>query len=129
MRDTRWVHRPRADWDAYKKRADEKNIAGRIYQGLQKLIELRKTHSAFSNGHVQVIHTGNPHVLGFVKESKQERIIVFANFSEFGQALSSDVAHSCGVSPKSKNLLGRHTWNNESLALAPMDFCVIKTIL
>jgi glycosidase len=128
MRDTRWVHRPRADWDAYKKRADEKNIAGRVYSGLRKIITLRKSHRAFSNGHVQVIHTGNPHVLGYIKEFDKERVVVFANFSESQQTLSSDVLNSCGVGSKSKRLAGKYEWAKEHLLLPPMDFCVVKTL-
>ena len=46
------------------------SIEGRIYQGLQRLIRLRKQTAAFSGGQLQVMNTGNPHVLGYVRTSR-----------------------------------------------------------
>jgi len=81
-RDSRWVHRPRADWEKYAKRSDVNTIEGRVYQGLQKLIALRKGSDAFSGGNLEIISTENEHVLGFVRSHQGKRAIIFANFSE-----------------------------------------------
>ena len=40
--DSRWVHRPAADWSQYQDRSDPETIPGRIYQEVQKLIKIRK---------------------------------------------------------------------------------------
>jgi amylosucrase len=80
-RDSRWVHRPRADWDTYAKRNDPETIEGRVYQGLQKLIAVRKANDAFSGGALEVIPTENEHVLGFVRTHGGKRAVVLANFS------------------------------------------------
>ncbi|MFN3491412.1 MAG: amylosucrase, partial [Anaerolineales bacterium] len=52
--DSRWVHRPQADWEKYKKRKDSNTIEGRVFQGLRKLIELRKKHTAFAGGNLEI---------------------------------------------------------------------------
>src|SRR5512139_1910300 len=72
-RDSRWVHRPRADWEKYEKRNDPKLVEGRIYQGLQRQIALRKEHDAFSGGSLEIIPSWNDHVLGFQRMHKGAR--------------------------------------------------------
>lgn len=89
--DSRWVHRPQADWKKYKKRNDINTIEGRVFQGLQELITLRKKYPAFTGGDLEIIHTGNVHVLGFVRRYKNKEVIVFANFSEGSQQVSESV--------------------------------------
>jgi amylosucrase len=89
VRDSRWVHRPRADWEKYEKRKDTHTIEGRVFQGLKKLIELRKKYNAFAGGDLEIIHTGNEHLLGFVRRYKDKQVVVLANFSESPQVVSS----------------------------------------
>lgn len=88
--DSRWVHRPKADWERYTKRSNPSAVEGRVYQGLQELIRLRKGNEVFSGGRLEVVHTGNEHVLGFVREKDAERIVVLANFSEMPQVVNFD---------------------------------------
>jgi hypothetical protein len=90
-RDSRWVHRPRADWDKYAKRTQSDSIEARVYQGFQKLIRLRKKRRVFSGGELQVIATGNDHVLAFMRTSGKEHAVIFANFSEVVQPVSLNV--------------------------------------
>ncbi len=86
--DSRWVHRPRLDWQRYARRHDSQTIEGRAYRGFQRLIALRKQHSVFSCGHLTVLPTDNPHVLAFQRQVKDQSAIVVANFSEQHQYLS-----------------------------------------
>jgi glycosidase len=86
-RDSRWVHRPKADWERYARRNDPATIEGRVYQGLQDLIRLRKTHPAFEGTQMEIIDTGNEHVLGFLRSHANHRAVIFANFSEQEQPI------------------------------------------
>ena len=90
-RDSRWVHRPRADWERYESRKTLKTVEGRVFDGLKRLIKLRKKHAALSGGNLKLIQTENEHVLGFVRLHKGKRIILFANFSENTQIVLSAV--------------------------------------
>jgi glycosidase len=90
-RDSRWVHRPQADWDRYEKRGDPQTVEGRVYRNLQALIHLRKGHDAFSGGGLEVIETGNQHTLGFERVHDGDRAVVFANFSEREQIIPARV--------------------------------------
>jgi glycosidase len=89
-RDSRWVHRPRADWMRYSKRHDPNSIEGGVFHGLKRLIAIRKENPAFSTTDAQVIPTGNEHVLGLFKSSSEQRALLLANFSDYEQVMSLD---------------------------------------
>lgn len=123
-RDSRWVHRPRADWDQYKKRKDPKTIEGRVFQGLKQLIELRKQHEVFAGGELEVIHTENEHVLGFTRIHDENRAVLFANFSEEPQMLSARIIEQHAIQNK-HILFGKSSISpQKKLELEPLDFVV-----
>ena len=83
--DSRWVHRPRMDWERAARRSDAATIEGQLYQRLRRLIDLRQQHTAFTGADLAVIETGNAQVFGYVRSGDTERVIVLANFSEHAQ--------------------------------------------
>ena len=89
--DSRWVHRPRADWARYEKRHNPATVEGRIYNNLKRLIELRKRHTAFSGGDLEVLPTENEHVLAYLRTHAGQRVIILANFSEQPQTFASEL--------------------------------------
>ena len=124
--DSRWVHRSKANWDAYARRSDAEKIEGRVFQGLRSLIKLRKQNPVFSAGVLEVIPTENAHVLGYVRRVGEQRAIIFVNFSESEQIISSKVLaqyaiygkqclHGCSKAPSEGQLL-----------LKPLDLLVLK---
>lgn len=62
--DSRWVHRPDANWQNYALRDVKNSIQSRIYLELLHMIQVRKTQPALATN-VESVETGNPHVLGF----------------------------------------------------------------
>lgn len=123
-RDSRWVHRPRADWEKYARRNNPNSIEGRVYQGLQKLIALRKEHEAFSGGTLEIIETENEHILGFIRMHHGQRAVIFANFSEHPQTIPARVFDQYAV--RGKTLLhGIGTVQTGAGAtMEPLDFLV-----
>lgn len=99
-RDSRWVHRPRADWEKYEKRNDINTVEGRVYQGLKKLIGLRKQLEAFAGGELEIIPTENEHVLGFMRIHAGKRAVIFANFSEASQKIPARIFEQYSVATK-----------------------------
>jgi glycosidase len=124
-RDSRWVHRPRADWDAYANRNDVNSIEGRVFQGLHKLIAVRKAHEAFSGGELEIIPVENDHVLGFVRRYQGRHAVVLANFSEREQMISGWVLDQYNLRNK-KQLAGISTLeDSNNLVVAPLDFIIL----
>ncbi len=94
--DSRWVHRPKTDWERYARRHDPQTIEGRVYHGLRQLIQLRKENEVFSGHDLRVLETDNVHALGFERRFESRRALVFANFSEQEQTLPPHVLIQAG---------------------------------
>ena len=123
-RDSRWAHRPRADWEKYAKRTGPNSIEGRVYQGLQSLIKLRKEHDTFSGGELEIIPIENEHILGFIRTHASKRAIIFANFSEDPQTIPARIFAQYSVQSK-KHLHGISQVSAQSaITLEPLDFLV-----
>lgn len=124
-RDSRWVHRPRADWEKYARRNDPASIEGHVYQGLQQLIALRKEHVAFSGSVLEIIPTGNDHVLGYMRMHGGQRVVIFANFSEHPQNIPARVMDQYSI--RGKNIFhGRSDISTQgSISILPLDFLVL----
>jgi amylosucrase len=82
--DSRWVHRPRFDWERAEQRFDTATIVGRVFQGIKHMIGLRKGTPALSDGTTLFIPTYNDHVIAFLCNRE---IMVLANFSEKPQTI------------------------------------------
>jgi amylosucrase len=123
-RDSRWVHRPRADWEKYAKRKEPKTIEGRVYQGLRKLIALRKRYDMFSGGELEVILTRNEHVLGFMRTHAGQRAVIFANFSESPQIIPARILEQYHLYGK-KRLHGFSVISpQKDMTIEPLGFSV-----
>jgi len=130
--DSRWVHRPVTDWDKVAKRQDPESIEGRVYRGLGRLIALRAQTQGFGGSEIEVMDTGNEHVLGYVRRSASqkvgaiERILVFANFSEHQQIVPANQLRLYGLGYRFTNALSGEAIPLQDLSLEPYGFvCLI----
>ena len=80
--DSRWVGRPPYPAASYATRADPTTDAGRIYQALRRLIEVRGHTSEFAGGRLVPFHTNNPSVLGYQRPGPDTTVLVLMNFSD-----------------------------------------------
>jgi len=123
-RDSRWAHRPPADWDAYARRSDPDTVEARVFRSLRNLIALRKEHPVFADGELEVIVTENEHVLGYTRLYDGHRAAVFANFSESEQYISTKVIEQNNLVDKSR-LFGLSDISAQGdLLLKPLEFAV-----
>jgi amylosucrase len=83
--DSRWVHRPARDPGPYAERHDPDTIPGRIFQGLRRMIEARRTTAAFAGGRLQGFRAGSRSVLGYTRGVSGDHVLVLASFSETQQ--------------------------------------------
>ena len=87
--DSRWVHRPRRPAALYARRHDPGTAAGRIFAGLRHLIELRRGCPGLAGGWIEVVATGNPHVLAFKRYGEGSGVMVLANFADEPQTVAA----------------------------------------
>ncbi|PYE51199.1 alpha-amylase family protein [Deinococcus yavapaiensis] len=118
--DNRWVHRPHMDWARAELRHDETTIAGRMYQGLKRLIEARRNtphfHAAVES---RVIDSPNPHVLMLERVHPLGTLVATYNFSEHAQALPSWPLHARGLSDALDRITRERRVLGETLVLPP----------
>jgi amylosucrase len=95
--DSRWVHRPFADWQRMERRHDAQTLEGRVYQGLRRLIRLRQEHVALAGHDTTILDTGNAHVFGYVRQHGGQRVLALASFSEHAQAVAASLLRIHGL--------------------------------
>jgi amylosucrase len=95
--DSRWVHRPRADW-SWRERVenDPSSPHGQIFAELVRLIVLRKQQPAIYGNETEFVDTGNGHLFGYIRHGGGQRLFVVANFSEHPQEMDSDLLRMYG---------------------------------
>lgn len=71
-------------------------IRKRIFESIQKLIALRKNHPALAHQDLELIATGNPHTLAYLR-AFESRMIVLANFSEHPQVIEGNKLRMVGL--------------------------------
>ncbi len=122
--DSRWVHRPRFDWARAANRHDEATVAGRVFQTLCRLIQIRKQTPAFANGRTMFFDTRNAHVLGFVRN---EQVLVLGNFSEFKQSVARAAFAPHWPAETAVDLVtGQPQAIGETITLGPYRFLWLK---
>lgn len=123
--DSRWVHRPRFNWDTAENRHDETTIAGKMFKGFTNIINTRKSTPELGKGHTQFFDTGNTHVLGYIRS---HAILVLCNFSENEQRIHKRIiAAYIDMPDKARDLLTDTDWAiPDQITLAPYQYVWLK---
>ncbi len=123
LNDSRWVHRPKFDWQQAAKRHDANSIAGRVFQNLVRLIHIRKKYTVFAKNDTQVIDTDNPHVFGYLHWHNGQSLLALNNFSEQPQPLNLAHLHINGQKTKVYDLVSNKNINlAHNYTLQPYQF-------
>ena len=86
--DSRYLHRGDFDWKLAELRNDPKTRQGKLFQTIQKLIAIRKSHDVFSGlADTWLVDTNNDHVLGIGRFYNGEKLIALFNFSEHAETV------------------------------------------
>lgn len=126
--DSRWVHRPFAKQEDYRKRHQEQSTQGKIYQGLQKLIQIRKNTPALTNGELEAFDSGNPHLLTFVRTSQNQRVLIIANFSERHQSFPANYLRMYGLSYHFRDLIHGELIEQKDLGLDAYQIMILEPV-
>jgi amylosucrase len=124
--DTRWVHRPRFDQERAEQRHDPESIPGRLFHGLQRLVQLRQQNLAFSRADTEIIDTGNDHVFGYFRTAEEHGVLVLANFSEHEQRLEGRRLRLLGLRKTVVDMVsGQFITATDELLMEPYQFMVL----
>ncbi len=121
--DSRWVHRPAADWERFARRTESDTVEGRIYGRLRHLIEVRQNNPALAGANADIIEVNNPHVFGFLRQRHGHQVLVLANFSERQQPVAANELRIHGLSYRFVDLVtGNYISPLDELVLEPYQF-------
>ncbi|WP_200817599.1 amylosucrase [Calothrix rhizosoleniae] len=127
--DTRWVHRPKFDWELAESRWDTESIAGRIYQGLLRLIQIRQQNPAFTLASTDIVHSGNEHVFSYFRHHGEQNVLVLANFSEHEQEIMAKQLRLLGMQKTFTDIVsGKTITATQKLILEPYHFAILMGI-
>jgi len=91
-KDSRWIHRPVFDWSRAEQRHERGTPEQRIFNGLKKMIAVRKCIPAFADyNNRELLETENPHLFVFMRSNPfriGENILVVGNFDNLPQSLT-----------------------------------------
>jgi amylosucrase len=123
LADSRWVHRPFADWSKIARRNDPSTLEGHIYGALQRMIAVRKECGAFAGNDTTAIDAGNGHVFGYLRRHGADQMLAFANFSEHEQSVVANTVRTHGLAYTYDDLVsGRSVSLDHDLVLEPLGF-------
>jgi amylosucrase len=96
--DSRWVHRPRMDWQLAEARLTANTPSARVYRGTKDILARRAATSALHGGvPVRVIGSGNDAVFAFQRLAPTGTLLGLFNFTEGWQTVPGAWARSQGV--------------------------------
>jgi len=124
--DSRWVHRPRADWQRIDRRSQPGTPEGRIFNSLQSLIRMRKANPVFSGGDIQWVDVNRPAVFAFLRIHQGARVLALANFSEVPQTIPGNLLRLYGLSYGFVDLLSGREISGEELVLGPCEVVFLQ---
>ncbi|MCC5834493.1 MAG: alpha-amylase family protein [Opitutales bacterium] len=95
--DSRWIHRPKMQWQFLNELKDAESIRTRIFRSMQRLISIRSKLPALGGNEMELINLKNKHLLGFLRAQHGSRITVLANFCEEPQFISGNLLRTSGL--------------------------------
>ncbi|MCF8262709.1 MAG: alpha-amylase family protein [Melioribacteraceae bacterium] len=124
--DTRWIHRPKFDWELAKQRSDAESVPGRLFQSLQKLIQIRKNNVAFSGSDTEFVDLGDVHVLSYFKRFEEYSLFILGNFNDKTQKIAGIKLRQLGLSKTLTDIVsGRTIIATHTLEVEPYQFMVL----
>ncbi len=125
-RDSRWVHRPKADPASYARRSQAGAIEERIFSGLRRIIEARKANPVFAGGEMQVVDALSPAVFAYLRTNEGRRALVLANFSEEPQEVRANLLRLYGLSYAFTDLLSGRSVPCADLSLGAYEVMALE---
>lgn len=99
----------------------ENNLSSLLWW-MKRVIAMRRNFKAFSQGKIKFLHADNPKVLCFLREYKDEKVLVVINLSRFSQVVEIDLHEFNGFIPEevfSQNQFPGITERPYTLTLGP----------
>lgn len=124
--DTRWIHRPKFDWEKLKERSDAESVTSRIFNGMLKILQLREKTQALSGSDTEFVATGSDHLLAYFRHYEHSSVFILANFSDKEQNIAGNRLRQLGLSKTVTDVIaGKTIIAAQNLAIEPYQFMML----
>ena len=122
--DSRYIHRGNLNWDEVKLRNDKTTRQGRVFQGIQKLLNIRKMNRVFEgDADTWIVETYNDHVLGVGRYYKGQKLIALFNFGDYQETAWVNEDEDRDY----VNVMNGETWKVHNVGIPAHDFVWLMT--
>jgi amylosucrase/maltose alpha-D-glucosyltransferase/alpha-amylase len=124
--DTRWIHRPKFDWEKEKEKSDKNTTTGRLFSGLLKLVQLREKTQALSGFDTEFADVGNDHIFAYFRHGENSSVFILANFSDEEQNIAGIRLRQLGLSKTVTDVVaGKTITATQNLLMEPYQFMML----
>jgi amylosucrase len=97
--DSRWVHRPRMDWDLAESRHDPSTAAGMVFTGVRHILSRRRATPALHAAYpTQILSCDTPGLFAFRRAAPTGALVCLFNFTEHWQHVPESWIRAQGAS-------------------------------
>jgi maltose alpha-D-glucosyltransferase/alpha-amylase len=90
---------PEYHYEAVNVENQERNQSSLLWW-MKRLISMRKRFQSFGRGTIEFLLTDNPKVLAFIRQYRDENILVAVNLSRYSQVVEIDLSRFSGYTPE-----------------------------
>jgi amylosucrase len=126
--DNRWMHRPKMDWKAAKKRSKKGTVEYQVFNAIKKLIKIRVNSPDWADlNNTQLCYCENKHVLAFLRWNEVGRkTLVLVNFHHTTQFIKKDLLFRLGFD-MARGVVDKYTgkapdYHEELVSMRPYQF-------
>jgi amylosucrase len=96
--DSRWIHRPRMDWQQARERQDSASPAAQVFRGTRHILARRKATAALHAAHpVRIISGAGDGIFAFARVAPTGPLLCLFNFTERWQQVPEALVRAHGV--------------------------------
>ncbi len=118
--DSRWIHRPRMDWQRAADALAGKGAAARVYEGVRHILAQRRAMPELHAASPTLIaDTGQVGLFAFVRRAPTGAVVCVFNFTEFWATLRHEWALAQGATRFEDGLSGQPVALDEGRILLP----------
>ena len=124
--DTRWIHRPKFDWEKLSERSDPDSVTGRLFNSLLRLLQLREKTIALSGSDTEFVDFGNEHLLAYFRHYENNSVFILANFSDKEQNVAGNRLRQLGLNKTVTDVVaGKSIIAAQNLKIEPYQFMML----
>jgi amylosucrase len=97
--DNRWLHRPAMDWEAAERRHDPATVEGRVFAGMRRLVEARRSLPVLhAEAPAEALWTDDEGVFAYARRDLAgRRFLGLANFDRIARSVDAELLGRAGL--------------------------------